>query len=602
MKYFTLLLISMILARSVNAALLPSSESSNAKVLPGSSSSGNLLPGSSTSTGKVLPSSGSNGAKILPSPANSTGGGDFFVAPTNVRLTKLVASDTGDNSKATREIGEPLHGGYAGNPGGKSLWWRFESHFNGLLLVSTAGSNFDTVLGIYIGDTVSGLTALASDNNSGPNKTSMATVRVFSGSVYYIAVDGYNGASGKIKLNIVGAPTPTTTDGRPFNDDYADRVGLGGNYVIDYGNNYGATGEPEDVGFFDSSVQNVWWSWTAPLNGKVTFKTAGSDFDTVLYVYRRDSLGNLINTYIHDDVNIRTDRSSLIVVSNVTPGEIFDIAVDGFAQGEGFIVLSVNQQPNLTTPANDAFDFRIGAKGSSYSFATTTANATLFEVGEPVHAGVSISGTIWWTWTAPDRGILTVSAKARPASGTTAASPLKPVIAVYKGASVSTLVTVASAVDSDVDGNTELSLTTVKGQIYQIVVANGTGAAGAFTFALDYATGAPVIATQPVSLSVSVGEAAIFTVGVTATTLTPVTYSWERRSGKVWAKITDGSIYTGTTQSSLKILSATSAMNGAEFRCVITNSAGTATSNTVTLTVVLPLRTAKKTSGGLLGH
>lgn len=625
MKYFTSVVFSMFMAGSVSAALLPGAESGNNKILPaGGSSSGKLLSGGGStnegasgggsSSSKMLPPSANNGGKILPAPANTTGGGDFFAAPTNLRLSKGSITDKGNNSNATRELGEPFHGNYIGNPEGKSLWWKYEARTNGLLVVSTAGSTFDTVLAAYVGDSVGSLTMLASDNNSGPGETSVITFKVFQGTIYYIAVDGYNGASGNIKLSAVIVDNSEGSDGRPVNDDYADRLGLAGNYVVDYGTNFNATPEVEDlvdIGIIDDSPsgQTVWWTWTAPMAGRVTFSTFGSDFDTVLYIFRRNSSGALVNFYYHDDVNIRNNRSSLITVQagrdtyglpalDVVAGEVFDIAVDGFSDFAGFIALSVNQQPKSTNVANDVFDFRIGIQSNSYTADATTNGATQFEAGEPVHANASTPSTLWWTWTAPGNGTATITAKAREATGpTVAASNLKPVIAAYTGPNVATLKEVGSAVDDNADGDTELSFTTVKGRIYQIAVAGGIvpgNANGLFTFKLDYASGAPVIANQPNSVSLTATKDAVFTVKVTPSTRKPLTYRWERRSGKTWVKLSNGTTYSGAATASLTVKNTTTAMNGQQFRCIITNSIGKVTSSTATLSVSAPAKAKKK--------
>lgn len=612
MRYFILVMLSVFVAGSVNAAVLPSSESGNIKVLPGNNSSTKVLPGSTSSNSSVLPAGGGTGSKVLPAPASSTGGGDFFAAPSKLRLTKLAASDTGDNSKATREIGEPFHGGYAGGLGGKSLWWKYESHINGYLVISTAGSNFDTVLGVYIGDSVSELTALASDNNSGPNETSMVLVRVFPNSIYYIAVDGYNGASGKIQLQLAGAPAPEVTTGGPVNDDYADRLPLVGSYAMDYGDNFNSTGELGDFrGVYgdDFTFPTVWWTWTAPSEGRVTIKTAGSDFNTFLSVF--NSTDGLY--YSNDNVS-KTDRTSIVTFS-VSPGDVIDIAVIGQFENEGLIVLSVDHQPRLVYPSNEVFDFRRGIQGAAYTYTSSFIGRFLndAEVGEPIHAGVSVNGSQWWTWTAEASGSVTVSAVAIPATGTTPASLFKPVIGVYRGPRVSFLKTVTSAQDTDLNGAAEVSFSVTKGETYQIAVSGmPTSVDGVFTFRLNYERGAPVIASQPNAVTVNEGDKAVFSVSVTAKTTTPVKYQWQRlRPTGGWTNVTNDATYAGATTSTLTVKT-TFAMNGTQFRCVITNSAGTVTSKAAKLTVtqvsptkakkkVSPTKAKKKASGKLLG-
>jgi hypothetical protein len=127
---------------------------------------------------------------------------DNFANRTIVAGWTVVTNGT--NINATKEIGEANH---AGNAGGKSVWWSWTPAVNGRVIVSTAGSSFDTLLGIYTGSSVSTLMNVASDNNSGPALTSRASFSCERGIAYRIAVDSVGGASGNIALSIVIEPT-----------------------------------------------------------------------------------------------------------------------------------------------------------------------------------------------------------------------------------------------------------------------------------------------------------------------------------------------------------------------------------------------------------
>src|SRR5207249_11127129 len=58
------------------------------------------------------------------------------------------------------------------------------------------------LLAVYAGFSVSSLTPVASDATGGQCGTSQVTFTPVSGTTYRIAVDGYNGAQGIIKLNL----------------------------------------------------------------------------------------------------------------------------------------------------------------------------------------------------------------------------------------------------------------------------------------------------------------------------------------------------------------------------------------------------------------
>lgn len=102
---------------------------------------------------------------------------------------------------ASKEQGEPNH---ADEIGGASQWFTYQPQTDGVLKVSTEGSNFDTVLAIYTGPGTdfASLKREASDNNSGADgKTSVVILAVKAKTPYYIAVDGVKGATGAVKLS-----------------------------------------------------------------------------------------------------------------------------------------------------------------------------------------------------------------------------------------------------------------------------------------------------------------------------------------------------------------------------------------------------------------
>jgi Big-like domain-containing protein/cellulase (glycosyl hydrolase family 5) len=114
----------------------------------------------------------------------------------NAQSVTRGTSVAGTNVGATKEPGEPNH---AGNPGGRSIWFRWTAPTTGRVVFSTAHSSFDTTLGVYRGSSVSALTRIAS-NDDYNGVTSRVSFTATAGVTYMIAVDGYNGASGSVVL------------------------------------------------------------------------------------------------------------------------------------------------------------------------------------------------------------------------------------------------------------------------------------------------------------------------------------------------------------------------------------------------------------------
>jgi thiol-disulfide isomerase/thioredoxin len=130
---------------------------------------------------------------------------DMFANRIVITGTNIVT--TGSSVGATRESGEPLY--HAGNSGGASVWWSWRAPCVGTVTIRTAGSSFDTLLGVYAGSSVSALTEAASnddENSGGGIYTSKVVFDVVSNQTYQIAVDGYNGASGNVQLSVQLGP------------------------------------------------------------------------------------------------------------------------------------------------------------------------------------------------------------------------------------------------------------------------------------------------------------------------------------------------------------------------------------------------------------
>jgi len=126
------------------------------------------------------------------------------------RLSGTSLSMNGSNAGATKQTGEPLH---AGNSGGHSVWYSWTATQSGIVSLNTAGSNFDTLLAVYTGSAVNALTKVAANDDSPFSRTltSALSFNAVAGVTYYFAVDGYDGATGKIVLNLAEAVTATRT-------------------------------------------------------------------------------------------------------------------------------------------------------------------------------------------------------------------------------------------------------------------------------------------------------------------------------------------------------------------------------------------------------
>jgi arylsulfatase A-like enzyme len=122
---------------------------------------------------------------------------------------------------------------------------------------------------------------------------------------------------------------------------------------------------------------------------------------------------------------------------------------------------------------------------------------------------------------------------------------------------------------------TPATTTADNGALFSVVVTNSIGNVTSNNATLTVQT-PPSITAQPVNTTVTVGQIATF--NVTATGTAPLNYQWRKNRVNI----------TGATSSFYTTPATTIADNGSLFSVVVSNSAGSVTSNSATLTVQTP--------------
>ena len=302
-------------------------------------------------------------------------------------------------------------------------------------------------------------------------------------------------AGGDVQLGLQFTPAPR-------NDDFEQRTKIQGSRFNFATSNAGATkqsGEPNHLG--NPGGSSVWFSWTAPASGRVTLSTnevpaysppSSSDGGFGLGVITVSSgppapptCGNEIDqnpppifypvfaAYTGTAINSLTPANCLLVSLDAFPnavefdavkGQTYQIAFDGNMGTTGDIPLYLA----LTKPAsNDNFKNRIKLHGIDVIATGYNAGAT-HEPGEPA-IGDSTGKTVWWSWTAPVGGTVSIDL-----SGSDYSFP----VAVFDGSSLARLRMVAT----DSGG---VTFEAVEGQTYQIAVGDDAGITGAIKLELQ---------------------------------------------------------------------------------------------------------------------
>ena len=318
-----------------------------------------------------------------PPPANDPFSGSQFISGTSVSVG-------GTNRYATWEVGEP-----GSNSTTHSVWYRWTAPFSGPVTMNTCSSSFDTVLAVYTGFAVNGLTQVASDDDActSPNANgSQVTFNAVSGTTYRISIRGFSGTEGTFTLNLKMPPQ---------NDNFANARTLSGNSATANGTTLAATRETGEPDHYvtnppDSDLwvgdHSVWYSWTAPLTGKVEVNTCTANIDSILAVYTGSSLGTLSrvadnNNACPNNPDGTTNWGSKITF-NATKGTTYRIAVSdaGGLRENTFTLRLIDRTPpkvNSTKPANNATGIAAGANviaTFSEAMKRSTINTTTFKL------------------------------------------------------------------------------------------------------------------------------------------------------------------------------------------------------------------------------
>ena len=118
------------------------------------------------------------------------------------------------------------------------------------------------------------------------------------------------------------------------------------------------------------------------------------------------------------------------------------------------------------------------------------------------------------------------------------------------------------------------------------LVGNGSGTTTSAAAELRTDETVPVFLSQPSDNATAAGTSTPFTVSVGGpTTFGYFYYQWQRQAAgtSTWTDITNGGAYSGATTAAFRVVNA-ALMNGDKFRCQVTDTAGTSTSNAATLT------------------
>ena len=395
---------------------------------------------------------------LLTGPANDNFADARMISGANGHLA-------GTTVLATKQTDEPNHASASNGTGGASIWYRWKAPFTGRFYFQTFSSSFPSVIAVYTGTSVSGLTTVTKSTSNVPEYVEFDAT---AGTTYRIAIDGVNGDSGRTVL--------TWNGGSLKNDNFAfarEVRGLSGSVNGDNSNFTLEANEPNLPGPSGTAF-SAWYRWTAPNTGKVSFSTTPCEDTTrLLGAYTGNFIDTLNLVAVNfdgyrdfDDPGVCDSRSLRF---NATAGTTYRIQLRSVV-GKPF-TLSWNY---ANPPPNDNFANALILAGSSGSLVGTNRDATK-EPGEPNHAGGPGGASIWYRWTAPSSGPVTFDTIGFRNQTTNSFRYLTALIGVYTGTFVGNLQSVAANATDD-----KVTFNATAGTTYQIAVDSGPYAGGGY--------------------------------------------------------------------------------------------------------------------------
>lgn len=176
---------------------------------------------------------------------------------------------------------------------------------------------------------------------------------------------------------------------RPANNNFANAVTLSGSTGAATGLSLLANkeaGEPNHAG--NAGGASVWWKWVAPAAGQLTLDSHGSNFDTLLAVYKGVAVSTLSEMASNDNDGTSGNVSGLLM--QAVANQAYYFAVDGVNGASG----SPNLNWSLNTTASANLSVSITGPSSITLGGSNTYTMTVNNAGPQSATNVVASATL----------------------------------------------------------------------------------------------------------------------------------------------------------------------------------------------------------------
>ena len=115
--------------------------------------------------------------------------------------------DTQDVVGATIQTNEPA-ATCGSTPAFRTVWYVYTALDQHIMTLNTTGSDYDTTLSVWTGNSLGALTQIGCNDNNGALTTSALTVNAIPGATYFIRVSSSSGTAGNLNFNAIIASKP----------------------------------------------------------------------------------------------------------------------------------------------------------------------------------------------------------------------------------------------------------------------------------------------------------------------------------------------------------------------------------------------------------
>ncbi len=362
---------------------------------------------------------------------------------------------------------------------GAGVWYQYTPTEDGLLVLDTFGSQYDTVLTVwdetqelvcqeYVED-VSGEDVNGEDVNGEDvnvvEPQSAVTSQVEANMAYHFNVSGVNGDSGNLVLNVNEIP-------RPHNDDIGTATTVS---ALPYQNTQSvqwATLAQTEITSSCSAgaVASVWYQYTPSSDQVVRLDTFTSDYDTVLSVWSGTPESLMELACSNDEASQLQSQLSLALTGQTT----YYVNISNAGEAAGTLVFNFSEQ---RPPSNDGLVQAQVITSLPYTQTQSVYDATL-EAEEVMPTCAIPVGSVWYQYVPTSDQVVRIN---------TLGSDYDTVISVWTG-TLSAPIELACNDNEGDSGQSQVDVTLIAGTPYYLNVGSVNSTMGQLTMNLSLLT------------------------------------------------------------------------------------------------------------------